>query len=75
MVQHLAYKLRGMVTNVYSYALACNVVGACATENLHKPMVENIISLLPFVLLGVCNNNNVKCNVKCDIQGLLFLQV
>ena len=51
MVQHLAYKLRGVVTNVYSYALACNVVGACATENLHKPMVENIISLLPFVLL------------------------
>ena len=40
MVQHLAYKLRGVVTNVYSYALACNVVGACATENLHKPMVE-----------------------------------
>ena len=76
MVQHLAYKLRGVVTNVYSYALACNVVGACATESLYKPMLENIVSLLPFVLLGVCNtNNNVKCNVKCDVQDLLFLQV
>ena len=53
-----------------------NVVGACATESLYKPMLENIMSLLPFVLLGVCNtNNNVKCNVKCDVQDLLFLQV
>ena len=57
---------------IWPVTLMTNVVGACATESLYKPMLENIVSLLPFVLLGVCNTNN---NVKCDVQDLLFLQV